>query len=86
MPSILLWLPIHLRDRHPPAARGSERNIPNASILNAHDDRAIREHGEMNPITGLEIRRRPNVFRYRRLTLACHCRLINQLTVLVYTA
>jgi hypothetical protein len=78
MPSICLQLPIHLRDGHPLAARGLERYIPDASILHTHDDRSILEHGEMNPIAGLEICSRSNALRNSRLALAghrrrCHC-------------
>jgi hypothetical protein len=53
MPSIGLRLAIHLRNRHSLRARRPERYISNASILHTHDDRAVIENGEMNPIARL---------------------------------
>jgi hypothetical protein len=73
MPIIALPLPIHLRNRHPLATGGLERDIPNASVLNANYDCPILKHGEMNPIAGLEVRSSPYVLGDRRLALTGHC-------------
>jgi hypothetical protein len=56
------------------AARGLKRNISNASVLHSHNDRAVLENGEMNPIARLEIRSGPHLFGDRRLTLTGYCR------------
>src|SRR2546421_12154276 len=65
-------LAIHLRDRYALAARRLDCDIADAPVLDAHDDRAILEDGEVNSVARLEIRGGAHSLRNRGLALTRH--------------
>ena len=67
-------LTVHLRYRNTLATGRFESDISYASVLDAHDNRPVLQHREVNPIAGLKIRCGTHFFGNRGLTLASYGR------------